>query len=144
MDTLTTLQPQVDPRIRMKEIRNEVSLYLKGGTNPWGINNLGELPENMDDARRVIIAIQDLFEKEKSKHDKATLLICRLNNTLNYTNEVVDEMMVMVEERNARIIKNRDDVLKQEHQIHSLMKRSDQYLKERDAVLTTMKLLNNQ
>ena len=48
----------VDPRVRMKEIRAEVAAFLKGNT--LGLAHLGDLPNTMDDARRVIIATRDM------------------------------------------------------------------------------------
>lgn len=63
----------VDPRVRMKEIRSEVAMYVgPKKSNPGGLSHLGELPKNMADARRVIIALQDLLEKSTERHKKAS------------------------------------------------------------------------
>ena len=124
----------VDPRARMKEIRAEVSAFLKGNT--LGLAHLGDLPNNMEDARRVIIATQDLLEIERDKHRKATLHICGLVSIL----EEVGETMTMVSQRDRDIyqLQQLNDLSQQES---TALRREAQHMRQqRDAVLTTMKL----
>ena len=64
----------IGPREQMKIIRSDVKRYLHG-FNPRKLRNLGEMPTNMDDARRVIIALQDTLEKSVSSHARATELV---------------------------------------------------------------------
>lgn len=131
----------VDPRARMKEIRAEVKAFLKGDT--LGLAHLGDLPNNMEDARRVIIATQDLLEIERDKHRKATLHICELISTLNGMQQNELDAMTMIGQRDRQI-----------HELHQLnghheqeivtTRREGQILRQqRDAVLTAMQLQAN-
>ena len=63
---------EVDPRVAMKEVRAEVKLYVEGKSNPHGLNNLGELPLDMDHARRIIIALQDMLDDQINRHARAS------------------------------------------------------------------------
>ena len=139
--TMEVVVTDVDPRVRMKEIRAEVKAFLKGDT--LGLAHLGDLPNNMEDARRVIIAVQDLHEIEREKHRKATLNICELVATLNGMSQNEHDAMVMISQYNREI-----------HQLHQLnnlnqqeitaLRREVQHVRQqRDAVLTTMKLQAN-
>ena len=128
----------VDPRARMKEIRAEVSAFLKGNT--LGLAHLGDLPNNMEDARRVIIATQDLLEIERDKHRKATLHICELVSILEGMGETQQELMTMVSQRDRDIyqLQQLNDLSQQES---TALRREAQHMRQqRDAVLTTMKL----
>lgn len=73
---------KVDPRVRMKEVRAEVKMYANKTANPLGINNLGDLPTNMADARRVIIALQDMLEDSKQRHNKASDHVLELKTVI--------------------------------------------------------------
>ena len=128
----------VDPRARMKEIRADVKAFLKGDT--LGLAHLGDLPNNMEDARRVIISTQDLLEIERDKHRKATLHICELVAILEGMSQNELDAMVMISQYDREI-----------HQLHQLnnlnqqeitaLRREVQHVRQqRDAVLTTMKL----
>ena len=131
----------VDPRARMKEIRAEVKAFLKGDT--LDLAHLGDLPDTMEDARRVIIATQDLLEIECDKHRKATLHICELVSILNGMQQNKLDAMVMISQRDREI--------RQLHQLNNLHKqeitasrREAQHMRQqRDAVLTTMRLERN-
>jgi len=132
----------VDPRVRMKEIRAEVKAFLKGDT--LGLAHLGDLPSNMEDGRRVIIATQDLLDIEREKHRKATLHICELVDILDGMSETQDELMSMMDQRD-RQFHYLDNVIEGlERHITKIGVDAHQARAERDAVLTTMKLLNGQ
>ena len=131
----------VDPRIRMKEIRAKVKTFLKGNT--FGLNHLGDMADNMADARRVIIALQDLLETKDKKHRKATLHVCDLVDILDGMKETQHELVFMVEQRNHEIyeLDHMNNMLQQENA--ALRREVDYMRQQRDAVLTTMKLQAN-
>lgn len=135
-----TTTTAVDPRRRMKEIREDVNSFLKG-KGPAQMTYLSELPDNMDDARRVIIALHDLLEKERKKHDKATDHICKLK----YVNESLADYQQHCHEvirLRGRTINLQDHMLrKQEQAMHDLHQTAAKNNHELNAVLTTMKLL---
>ena len=132
----------VDPRARMKEIRAEVAAFLKGNT--LGLAHLGDLPNTMEDARRVIIATQDLLEIEREKHRKATNHICELFATLDGMSETQQELMTMVNQRDRQIHDLNNHVEAAEKHGYHMRDEMRQSQQERDAVLLTMKLLNGQ
>ena len=132
----------VDPRARMKEIRAEVAAFLKGNT--LGLAHLGDLPNTMEDARRVIIATQDLLEIERDKHRKATLHICELVAILDGMSETQQELMTMVNQRDREIYQLQQIVRLYEQEIKASRHEAQTQRQERDAVLTTLKLLNGQ
>lgn len=134
---------RVDPRVRMKEVRAEVTAYLKG-ENPKDLSHLGELPTNWDDAVRVIIATQDLLEMEREKHRKATNHICELVHILDGMSEVQQELMNMVGRRDREIRDLRLNMQSQDKYLNHVSQEMTQSQRERDAVLTTMRLLNGQ
>lgn len=83
----------IDPKLRMQQIRQEVNDYLSGKHgNPWGISHLGELPETMDDARRVIVALQDLLDAKTKRHQKASDHIRDLQHDFQLIEEYQEEM----------------------------------------------------
>lgn len=135
----TAVSLRMDPRIRMKEIRAEVASYLKD--NPRSLPHLGALPETLEDARRVIVSVQDLLEIEREKHNKASAHICDLVRILNEMSEVQQELMTMVQQRDIQIGAMMDRLDRQEHEISLLDTYSDQHRAERDAVLMTMGLM---
>ena len=137
-----TLNLTVDPRVRMKEIRAKVKAFLKGDT--LGLAHLGDLPNNMEDARRVIIATQDLLEIERDKHRKATLHVCELVAILDGMNETQQELMTMVNQRDREIGQLRQLNGLHEQEIAATRRDAQVKRQERDAVLTTMKLMNGQ
>lgn len=79
----------VDPRVRMKEVREDVKNAMK--TMPEGMSHLGQYPQNMADARRTIIALQDMLEERTARHSKASNLVRELReaDTINYTNTII-------------------------------------------------------
>ena len=131
----------VDPRARMKEIRAEVKAFLKGDT--LGLAHLGDLPSNMEDARRVIISTQDLLEIERNKHRKATLRICELVAILDGMNETHQELLTMVSQRDREIhhLHKFNRIL--DHEITTTRREGQIMREQRDAVLTTMSLQAN-
>ena len=131
----------VDPRARMKEIRAEVKAFLKGVT--LGLAHLGDLPSNMEDARRVIISTQDLLEIERNKHRKATLRICELVAILDGMSETQQELMTMVSQRDREIHQLRQLNALHEQEITATRREAQHMRHQRDAVLTTMQLQAN-
>lgn len=132
----------VDPRARMKEIRAKVKAFLKGDT--LGLAHLGDLPNTMEDARRVIIATQDLLEIERDKHRKATTHICELVHLYDEVSGYNEEMMNTIMNQGREIMHLQQ--LNGHHEQEIAATRRDAQVKrqERDAVLTTMKLMNGQ
>jgi hypothetical protein len=132
----------VDPRVRMKEIREDVTAYLKGKTVPQGMSHLGQMPENMADARRMIVALQDLYEKEAGKKAKASNYICNLIHLLDGLETIIQSQMTMIDSHRLEIADLRSNLEAENKYSTSLG--ADLYKNqcERDAVLTTMKILN--
>ena len=131
----------VDPRARMKEIRAEVKAFLKGDT--LGLAHLGDLPNNMEDARRVIIATQDLLEVERDKHRKATLHICELVAILEGMSQNELDVMAMIDQRDRRIHELQQLNGHHEQEIVATRRETQTMREQRDAVLTTMQLQAN-
>ena len=69
---LAAVAATVDPRVRMKEVRQELNMFVDQKANPWGISHLGELYDDKADKTRLIIALQDKLETSDKKHRKAT------------------------------------------------------------------------
>lgn len=131
----------VDPRARMKEIRAEVKAFLKGDT--LGLAHLCDLPNNMEDARRVIIAVQDLHEIEREKHRKATLNICELVAILDGMSQNELDTMAMIDQRDRQIHELQQLNGYHEQEIVATRREAQHMRQQRDAVLTTMKLQAN-
>ena len=131
----------VDPRARMKEIRAEVKAFLKGNT--LGLAHLGALPNNMEDARRVIIATQDLLEIECNKHRKATLHICELVSILEGMGQNELDAMTMIDQRDRQIHELQQLNNHHEQEITTTHREAQHMRQQRDAVLTTMQLQAN-
>lgn len=131
----------VDPRVRMKEVRAEVKTFLKGDT--LGLLHLGDLPNNMEDARRVIIATQDLLEIERNKHRKATLHICELVAILEGMSQNERDAMVMISQRDRQIHELQQLTTHYEQEILAFRREVQHMRQQRDAVLTTMQLQAN-
>ena len=131
----------VDPRARMKEIRAEVKAFLKGDT--LGLAHLGDLPNTMEDARRVIIATQDLLDIERDKHHKATLHICELVSILNGMQQNELDAMTMISQRDREIYQLHKVNRLQDHEITTTRREAQTMRQQRDAVLTTMQLQAN-
>lgn len=140
----TALTLTVDPRVRMKEIRAQVANHLKGKAVSEDLGHLkylSDLPENMDDARRVITALHDLVEKEREKHRKASDHICEMVHTLAFTEKLMCDAADMVQNQQF-IIQRLQQQLAAEHKHNHHM--TDEMIKsqrERDAAITTMKLV---
>lgn len=69
---LAAVTATVDPRVRMKEVRQDLNMFVDQKANPWGINHLGEMYKDEADKTRLIIALQDKLETSDKKHRKAT------------------------------------------------------------------------
>lgn len=132
----------VDPRARMKEIRAEVKAFLKGDT--LGLAHLGDLPSNMEDARRVIIATQDLLEIERDKHRKATLHICELVAILDGMGDTQRELMSMVQQRDYQIRGLNQVVDATETHGRQVLASAQKANQERDALVIAFRILNGQ
>ena len=143
----TALIPTVDPRVRMKEIRAMVSNHLKGKAVSEDLGflaHLGDLPDNMADARRVIIAVQDEVEKARERHRKATAHITELVHLLDLMTEFHDELHAVIEYNEDQIRDLVQRVKEEADYSRKASRAAQQAHYERDAVLTTMKLLNGQ
>lgn len=131
----------VDPRARMKEIRAEVKAFLKGDT--LGLAHLGDLPNNMEDTRRVIIATQDLLEIERDKHRKATTHICELVHLYDEVSGYNKEMMNTIMNQGREIMHLQQLNGHHEQEITASRREAQHMRHQRDAVLTTMQLQAN-
>lgn len=137
----------VDPRVRMKEIRAMVQNHVNGkavNEDLGHLAHLGDLPDNMADARRVIVAVQDLHEDERTRHRKATQHICSLVHILEGMAEYQTELLSHIDQlgrENRQLREHLGMAERHQTQITKEMRRSQQ---ERDAVLLTMKLLSGQ
>ena len=80
---LTAQVSSVDPRVRMKEIRQDLNAFVDQKANPWGISHLGELYDDEADKTRLIIALQDKLEDTSKRHKKATNHIVQLLADMN-------------------------------------------------------------
>jgi hypothetical protein len=129
----------VDPRARMKEIRAEVKAYLKGDI--LGLAHLGDLPNNMEDARRVIIATQDLLEIEHDKHLKATNHVAELVSILDEMSENQQDLLTMIHQSDIQIYQLNQVVEANEKHGYHMRDEMRQSQHERDALLTVMKLM---
>lgn len=85
---LTALEA-VDPRVRMKEVRAEIKMFVEGGTNPWGINHVGELYDNPEDMARAMIALHDLLDARTQKHNKASVHVAELLDDNDRLNDIL-------------------------------------------------------
>lgn len=150
----------VDPRERMKEIRAEVKTYVDGA-NPGGLEHLGELPENMEDAVRVIIALQDLLEKSMVRHKKASDNILELrhfmeqealNNLKLFSKIMVDrskdkEEIKSLKKENEEITENNDaivgDLIEFNDKLVELSETTEAVKRERDTLLETVAILSH-
>ncbi len=106
--------------------------------------HLGDLPDNMEDARRVIIATQDLLEKKREKHRKATGHICELVHILEFMAENQDFLMTVTGMQQKQIADLVHRIQAEADYSRKVADHAQQSSRERDAVLTTMRLLNNQ
>ena len=66
--------PHIDPKVRMLEIRAYLKKFFKGKAQEE-IKHLGEFPQTMADARRTIVALQDMYEESCNRHRKASDLV---------------------------------------------------------------------
>jgi hypothetical protein len=131
----------VDPRVRMKEIRTEVASFLQG-YNPKGLSHLGDLPQDMPDARRAIIAVQNLLDIEMKKHKKATEHVASLIHVREESIEYIEHLHDVVHKQTLQIGKL-TQLLERSNDtsvvLHKALQKSEQ---QRDSFLTTLKLMN--
>lgn len=94
MAVRSQLQPEVDPRVRMKEVRAEVRMFVEGKAgNPWGINHIGELyADNSDDQARAMIALHDMLDVRAQKHNKASNHVAELLQDLDAQNQTIFDL----------------------------------------------------
>lgn len=97
-----TKSKKVDPRLRMKEVRDDVLKYVNGVSSLGKIRNLGEYPKNMADARRTIIALQDMLDDSVGRHTRASDHIVELKQD---SNDIHDEFANLLNEATIEIIK---------------------------------------
>lgn len=131
----------IDPRVRMKEIRNEVGSFLQGH-NPKGLPHLGDLPQNMSDARRVIIAVQDLLDTEMVKHKKATEHVASLVHAREEGIEYIEQLHDVLHQQASQIgklTKLLEVSIQSCEAMNKALKSAEQ---QRDSVLTTFKMIN--
>ena len=134
-----------DPRKRMAEIRTYVKRYMKG-KNPDNLNHLGEYPKGMNDARRVIVALQDELDKSHKRHRKASDRIVNLLKELKDNRELTDLIRKDSYQKEARyhsslkanrannslLIQSNNTKLSEIVELKRLLKANDQLFKEQN------------
>jgi nicotinamide mononucleotide adenylyltransferase len=75
-----------DPRTRMQEVRTMVKKAIKNNTR------LDLVPLDVDDTKRLIIALQDQLHKKNNAHDKATKLILNLKEEIKENQKYINDI----------------------------------------------------
>lgn len=133
-----------DPRVRMKEIRQEVADIITENPPHTSVNMtvLSELPKNMEDGKRVIIALQDMLSDSKERHSKATKIIQQgMYAIAGYAedNASMSNTIELVAECNNKAV---DRCIELESQNKSMGEEITQLRSEYDALLATIKILS--
>lgn len=119
-----------DPRVRMKEVRADVRAFVEGKAPEWmqDMPHLGEYPKNMEDAKRTIIALQDMLERSTERHQKASDHILNLRRMEQFTSEIsmeaVKASLKEIEMRDYEIKRLKNVIEKgmaENHEIHKAL-----------------------
>jgi chromosome segregation ATPase len=127
-------------RKRMAYWRKFVKKFVKQGHKDF--NHMGEVPDNMADARRIIVALQDELERSQTRHRKATQRYMDLagmtDGIINVAEATIDKLIhenqykAKVNQELQGQIKHLDE--KSDHIHDQLVKMT----KERDKLLETL------
>lgn len=142
MNAFPVTQTQVDPRVRMKEIRSLVKDHVTG-KNKANVEYLGQLQLAPEDMTRIVIALQDMVTKERAKH-------IRCRDHLLKTNDVIQDMGQIIAQLTIDSIQMQELLTRADGLLESAQKQSyyaadhaNNMEAERNAVLTTIKLLQS-
>ncbi len=100
---IAVVSQDVDPRVRMKEVRAEIKMFVEGGGNPWGINHVGEIYSDPADMRRAMIALHDMLDVKTQKHNKASNHVAELLQDLDDQNQTIFDLQNQVATDNTII-----------------------------------------
>lgn len=147
-------------RQRMQEVRTEVRQFVEKGSNPYGLNHLGELPTTFEDARRIIIALQDMLDTSRARHIKATKAMqatislsaadTQTQNTVinNQHIEIVrrGELLNNIKAHSEELAKSmlKAEAAKQESnmQVNSLVTENEKLQRHIETLLSTIAIMN--
>lgn len=115
-----------DPRERMKEVRSDVRMFVEGGTNPWGINHIGEMYTDPKDMARAMIALHDMLDDRTQRHNKASKHVADLLADNDRISQGYFESMNMVD-----FLNNAGEVLRQHY---DELDKENKVLKENAAI----------
>lgn len=138
--TVTALTLAVDPRQRMKEVRARVAQYLKDEFRVSEIHPLDDLLSDKADAVRVVIALQDLLEKQKEKNQKATQHICDMVHMMQDLTDYQAHCHGVIGDMANRLDKVEYAYNVQAQLAGELQKSKRTVEQQRDAVLATLQL----
>lgn len=102
----------VDPRIRMLEVRADVKTRLKSD-NFGGVLHLGLVPKNLSDARRYIVALQDLLEDSTGRHDLATAHVEELNAQMKHVSAFAEYQSALIKHAHQMAIRKEEQAVLQ-------------------------------
>ena len=147
MNALPVTQTQVDPRVRMKEIRSLVKDHVTG-KNKANVDYLGQLQLNPEDMTRMVIALQDMVTKERGKHIRCRDHLLEAADTIQDMGHIIAQLTID-SIRMQELLDRADGLLVvAQHQMEGAQKQSyhaadhaNNMEAERNAVLITMKLL---
>ena len=143
MNAVPALHPQVDPRVRMKEIRSLVKDHVTG-KNKANVDYLGQLQLAPEDMTRMVIALQDMLTKEREKHKRCREHLLDSQDEVRELAEIVGTLAIDSIQMQSLLTRGESLLEGAEKHTYHMRDEMRQSQQERDAVLLTMKLLNGQ
>jgi predicted nucleic acid-binding Zn-ribbon protein len=143
MEALITVPPQVDPRVRMKEIRTLVKDHVSG-KNRANVDYLGQLKLAPEDMTRMVIALQDMLTKEREKHKRCREHLLDSQDENRELSQIVGQLAIDSIQMQRQLESGSSVMEAAEKHINVTTAEMVQAATERDAVLLTMRLLSNQ
>lgn len=140
MNALPVTQTQVDPRVRMKEIRSLVKDHVTG-KNKANVDYLGQLKLPPEDMTRMVIALQDMVTKERQKHASCRNHLLNLMNTLDSMDNLIQTLTIQKIQMQAQLHSGISVMEAAEKHINSMTELDLETARQRDALLTTIKLM---
>lgn len=104
----------------MLRVRAYVKNFTMKGKNPDKLDNLSQYPKNMGDAKRTIIALQDLLEATNERHKKASdnVVLYKAENFKHYKAFIQARFQISalysMMDRNNKVAFNKIKMLKTE------------------------------
>jgi predicted nucleic acid-binding Zn-ribbon protein len=140
MNAVPALQPNVDPRIRMKEIRSLVKDHVTG-KNKANVDYLGQLKLAPEDMTRMVIALQDMLTKEREKHKRCRDHLLDSQDEVRELAQVVGTLAIDSIQMQGLLTRADGLIEGAQKQIRHSADHANSMEAERNAVLTTIKLL---